>query len=243
MFGPVRNQGARPTCLAFAASDAHAALRPRWTPLSCEFAFFHAQRRAGRVPAQGALLSAVLETLREDGQPEEAGWPYLAQVPTDVTTWAPPTSVGEVFTRDGMTTSSAIKGVVQELDGGRPVILLLQLSAAFFRPGRDGVVDPAPGEAPERDRWNNKSTCRPLYVPRGDPYGGGRAELTFAWARSRCVATASGDLLTPASRCDRVYGGRRPRLAAMRGVPQVAVVIQTNDACLPHRREHRGSFP
>lgn len=152
MFGPVRNQGARPTCLAFAASDAHAALRPGWTPLSCEFAFFHAQRRAGRVPEQGALLSAMLETLREDGQPEEAGWPYLAQVPTDVTTWAPPTSVGEVFTRDGMSTSSAIKGVVQELDGGTPVILLLQLSAAFFRPGRDGVVDPAPGEAPERDR-------------------------------------------------------------------------------------------
>jgi hypothetical protein len=38
-LGAARNQGPRPTCLAFAASDAHAALRPGWSPLSCEFAF------------------------------------------------------------------------------------------------------------------------------------------------------------------------------------------------------------
>lgn len=116
MFGPVRNQGSRPTCLAFAASDAHAALRPGWAPLSCEFAFYHAQRRAGRSHGQGALLSATLETLREDGQPEEAGWPYLPKVPANVAEWAPPTSVGEVFARDGLTTSAAVNAVVQELD-------------------------------------------------------------------------------------------------------------------------------
>ena len=48
-FGDARDQGPRPTCLSFAASDAHAALRTGWTPLSCEFAFYQAQRRAGRV--------------------------------------------------------------------------------------------------------------------------------------------------------------------------------------------------
>lgn len=58
-FGPVRDQGDRPTCLAFAASDSHAGLRPGWAPLSCEFAFYHAQRRAGRSPAQGAVLPAM----------------------------------------------------------------------------------------------------------------------------------------------------------------------------------------
>jgi hypothetical protein len=72
-FGAARNQGARPTCLAFAASDAHAALRDGWVPLSCEYAFFQAQRRAGRMPNTGALLSSVLEALRKDGQPEESG--------------------------------------------------------------------------------------------------------------------------------------------------------------------------
>lgn len=152
MFGDVRNQGSRPTCLAFAASDAHAGIRPKWTPLSCEFAFYHAQRRSGRLPNQGALLSATLEALREDGQPEEAAWPYLGKVPVDVTTWVPPANIGETFARDGLTISATIDAAIQELSGGRPVILLLQLSAAFFHPGINGVIDPAHGEVPEPQR-------------------------------------------------------------------------------------------
>jgi hypothetical protein len=67
LFGPARNQGPRPTCLAFAASDAHAALRSGWAPLSCEYAFYHAQRRAGRPPSKGALLSSMLDAPRQDG--------------------------------------------------------------------------------------------------------------------------------------------------------------------------------
>ena len=88
-FGPVRDQGRRPTCLAFAASDSHAGVRSGWEPLSCEFAFYNAQRRAGRSPAQGALLSAMLDTLRIDGQPVEAGWPYLDSDSVHPTTWRP----------------------------------------------------------------------------------------------------------------------------------------------------------
>ena len=53
MFGPVRHQGIRPTCMAFAASDAHAAVRPDWVPLSCEFAYFHALKRDGGTRATG----------------------------------------------------------------------------------------------------------------------------------------------------------------------------------------------
>ncbi len=83
LFGPARDQGARPTCLAFAASDTHAGLRDGWAPLSCEFAFYAAQKRAGRPPTSGALLSTMLDALRLDGQPDEKGWPYLAAVPAD----------------------------------------------------------------------------------------------------------------------------------------------------------------
>lgn len=89
-LGEARNQGPRPTCLAFAVSDTHAALRSGWSPLSCEFVFYQAQRRAGRTPDNGATLSAMLATLREEGQPEEIGWPYLAETPTDSTLWSPP---------------------------------------------------------------------------------------------------------------------------------------------------------
>ena len=61
LFGPVGDQGPRPTCLAFAASDVHAALRSGWVPLSREYAFYQAQRRAVRPPSRGALLSSMLD--------------------------------------------------------------------------------------------------------------------------------------------------------------------------------------
>jgi len=150
-FGPARNQGPRPTCMAFAASDAHAGLRAGWTPLSCEYAFYQAQRRAGRPPDSGALLSSMLDALREDGQPEENGWPYLAATPTDTAAWVPPSTVGDLCRRAGEKSPASIDCLILELDKGRPVILLM-LSRAFFNPAARGVVHPAPGEAPEPAR-------------------------------------------------------------------------------------------
>ncbi len=151
-FGAARNQGPRPTCLAFAASDAHAALRTGWSPLSCEYAFYRAQQRAGRPPNTGALLSSMLQALREDGQPKESGWPYLPATPADVASWMPPREVGMLFGRNGATTPHSIDRVVQELDQGRPVIILLMLSRAFYQRNPQGVVDPAADELPEPDR-------------------------------------------------------------------------------------------
>ena len=101
MFGPVRDQGQRPTCLAFAASDTHAGMRPGWEPLSSEFAFYRAQRRAGRPPTTGAILAHMLDALRLDGQPLEAGWPYQSATPASAATWVPPLSPGPLFGRDG----------------------------------------------------------------------------------------------------------------------------------------------
>jgi len=148
LFGPARNQGARPTCMAFAASDAHAGIRSGWTDLSCEYVFYQAQRRAGRPPNVGALLSVMLETLRLDGQPAEAGWPYLSATP-DISTWSPPNPIGDVFRRNSARTHHAVGEVIQQLDNGQPVIVLLQLSRSFFRAGADGVVDLALGELPD----------------------------------------------------------------------------------------------
>ncbi len=45
-FGSARDQEGRETCLAFAMSDAHAAARgDPWSPLSCEYLFYHAKQR------------------------------------------------------------------------------------------------------------------------------------------------------------------------------------------------------
>lgn len=148
-FGPTRDQGKRPTCLAFATSDAHAALRDAWQALSVEFAFYHAQRRGGRQPSDGAILSTMLQAIREDGQPLETGWPYLTDTPADVTTWSPPASATPVFRRAGHGATGDVNAIIAELNKSKPVITLMRLSASFFRMPADGVIDEAPGEKPD----------------------------------------------------------------------------------------------
>lgn len=149
MFGPVRDQGQRPTCLAFAASDLHAAMRGAWSPLSCEFAFYHAQKRANRKPTEGATLAAMIDTLRHDGQPHETGWTYLPKLPTDLTQWVPPPGVSPLFKRAGEMGKDTVDAIVAELLQGRPVLTLLRLSRSFDWVGADGIVDQAVGERPE----------------------------------------------------------------------------------------------
>jgi hypothetical protein len=159
LFGPVRDQGSRPTCVAFAASDAHAALRPGWTPLSCEYAFFHAQRRGNLPPTGGARLSDMLDALREDGQPEEGGWPYLPALPALLATWLPPASPGPLYARNGGTALPSVDSVVAWLEQDRPAIILCTVSASFYAPGASGVVAPAPGERPDPQRRHALVAC------------------------------------------------------------------------------------
>ena len=151
LFGPARDQGQRPTCLAFAASDAHAALRTPWSPLSCEFAFYHAQRRAGRPPSKGALLGSMLATLKADGQPAEADWPYLDALPYDLSHYSPPSNA-TVFRRDGEARPDGLNEIIDQVEVGRPVLLLLMISDAFYLPSAAGVVVAPTGEGPDAER-------------------------------------------------------------------------------------------
>jgi len=149
LLGPVRDQGTRPTCLAFAASDAHAALRDGWCPLSCEYAFYHAHKRNGTTPDRGASLSSMLDALRVDGQPSESGWPYLDIVPSDLSHWVPPVDVGPRFGRNGIADTCFIPPILAALDSGKPVLLLTMLSQSFYAPSNGGLVDPANDEKPD----------------------------------------------------------------------------------------------
>ncbi|AZV18112.1 C1 family peptidase [Mesorhizobium sp. M7A.F.Ce.TU.012.03.2.1] len=151
-FGPARNQGARPTCLAFAASDTHAAARGEWSPLSCEYLFFQAQRRSSRLPTQGALPAAILGALKKAGQPEEDWWPYLPKSPEDENTWHPPGNSIPLYGRNGRGIAASIADVIGLIDKGTPLVLLMSLSRSFFRPTGEGVVTPAIGEQPEPER-------------------------------------------------------------------------------------------
>ena len=150
-FGPARDQGARPTCLAFAVSDAHAAMREQWAALSCEFAFYHAQRRAGRPPTAGSRLPEMLATLKEDGQPLESDWPYLASLPSDLDSYGPPEKV-VVFRRNGESRPVGVDEIITRLDADSPTVVLMMLSDAFYIPDALGVVRAAAGEGPDPAR-------------------------------------------------------------------------------------------
>lgn len=150
-FGPARDQGTRPTCLAFAASDTHAALRSPWSPLSCEFAYYHAQRRAGRPPTGGALLSHMLTALERDGQPVEADWPYLAALPAKLDVYRPPADV-TVYRRSGEPRAGRVDEIISSLDAGEPALVVMMLSDAFYTPNAEGVVIAPPTEGPDPSR-------------------------------------------------------------------------------------------
>jgi hypothetical protein len=139
-FGTARDQNPRPTCLAFAASDAHAGARPAWEPLSAEWAYYHAVKRDGGLPHEGATLNAMLAAVKSDGQPAESHWAYIKAPITDVSTWKPPASPAQLFFRDHGPCGATVQQVIEQLNVGTPVLMTMTLSDAFYRPDADGVI-------------------------------------------------------------------------------------------------------
>ena len=87
--------------MAFAASDVHAANRNGWDPLSTEWAYYHALKRDGGQPDDGVTLNNMMATIKSDGQPVEAEWPYIKAPIADVKSWKPPAlSKKKLFYRD-----------------------------------------------------------------------------------------------------------------------------------------------
>lgn len=149
-FGPARDQEQRPTCIAFAASDAHAGVRDGWDPLSAEWAYYHAVRRDGGSPEDGATLISMLKVLEIDGQPDEAGWPYIPTPIVDVAAWRPPRGVAPLFRRDGNFVTASLDEIIGKLNAAVPVLMSISISDAFYMPNREGIVDSAEKPDPTR---------------------------------------------------------------------------------------------
>lgn len=139
-FGPARDQDPRPTCMAFAVSDAHAAARGAWTPLSVEWAYYHALKHDGSKPHAGVTMTGMLTALRSDGQPEESAWPYIAEKFTDMSGWVPPPA-NPIYRRESTQRPASIDTIRQCLDTGEALVLTLSISRSFFRPKLGGVID------------------------------------------------------------------------------------------------------
>jgi hypothetical protein len=149
-FGPPRDQGMRPTCLAFATSDAHAAARGPWEELSCEYLYYRAKERENTHPTTGAKPSSVRQALEYDGQPIESNWAYLDAIPTDLMQWVPPSSVNTVFRRASTLLSGGFDEAWDSVEAGTPVLIVMTISNTFYTPDGDGVVNSIEAVDPAR---------------------------------------------------------------------------------------------
>ena len=146
-FGPARDQGARATCLAFAMSDTHAAMRG-WYALSCEYLFYQAKQRDGTPVDEGTTVSAARAALAHDGQPLETAWPYQTALPADETKWKPPVDIGVLYRRSSRRETPAFNRVWDAVEANHPSVVVMTVSTAFYVPSSDGVVDSNEPEDP-----------------------------------------------------------------------------------------------
>lgn len=146
---PVRHQGGRQSCLAFATSTAHEHLGRHAEALSVEYLYFHAvARTAGANPDAGCTMDAAAAALSEEGQPFEAEWAYQ---PTQLypPKWAPPVSVGTLRRATMSIRAPIIEEICGILDAGSTVVLGLLITDAFWFPDAAGIV---PMRAPDIER-------------------------------------------------------------------------------------------
>jgi C1A family cysteine protease len=126
--------------MAFAASDAHAASRPGWEPLSVEWAYYHALRLEGGSPDDGVTMQSMLTSIRDDGQPHDASWPYVNAPISDVAAWTPPSNAGALFHRESAAIASGVDALISTLDANIPVLFTMRLSDSFYTPDADGLI-------------------------------------------------------------------------------------------------------
>jgi len=146
-LGSARNQGSRPTCVAFAFSDGHAARRGALDPLSVEHLYYHAvQRTPGSDPRAGVSMPTSIAALVKDGQCAEIGWPYIDPL-VDPAAWAPPQEATPAFRRLSELASASTSTILAELDADSPVVIALLLGERFHTPNAQGRVVVGPNDA------------------------------------------------------------------------------------------------
>ncbi|MFN0008315.1 MAG: C1 family peptidase [Planctomycetota bacterium] len=129
----VRDQEARPTCLAHAVTAAHEHARGNAALLSPEYLYFFASTGA----SDGVSMNEVAGALEVEGQCQEVHCPYLPQDPPSG--WKPPTGL-TVFRRASKpenTTPAAVEDVIR---CGLAPVLGLTLPEPFFDPSTPWVI-------------------------------------------------------------------------------------------------------
>lgn len=149
-LGPVKDQGQRGTCVAFAATAGHELLRGDGEDLSEEFLHWAAKRRDGLPQqAEGTTLAAAARALAEAGQPPEAAWPYDERRDQWAASYCPPPGAEAAARTRRLAGGTALEptaaAVRAALVAGQAVLLGVRLFATWHRPGPGGRIErPAP---------------------------------------------------------------------------------------------------
>lgn len=130
LWGYVREQGGRSSCLACACSDAHMHAQNLDHPLSAEYLYFQAaQFMPGNDASRGLTFQAAQSALHDHGQPHEDEWPYQLVEPNP---WFPP-AVTTIWSADlTLDPTQQVSAIIGQIKSGKPVILAIRLAAGFL---------------------------------------------------------------------------------------------------------------
>lgn len=142
-FGAIRDQGPRPTCMAFSASDCHSFTRGSTEELSTEYAFYRAvQRMAKGDRTRGVAFDAMSSALELDGQPVETSWTYMTGL-TANDQWIIPNNIGPLFSQVSNPLVSGLPEVRRSIEAGIPVWTMMRIGESFFRLSGNSILQPA----------------------------------------------------------------------------------------------------
>ncbi len=136
-FGPVKDQGARPTCLSQALSAGHEYVRHSADRLSVEYLHYFS---TGGDLWGGSSIASARTALELKGQPEETLCPGFELDPP--TGWTPPPNL-HVFRRRSITVAATCANVERAIRETRVPVLGISLPRQFFDPASPWIIAPS----------------------------------------------------------------------------------------------------
>ncbi|MBF3409312.1 C1 family peptidase [Burkholderia pseudomallei] len=147
-LGASRNQGSRPTCLAFTTSDLNAFANS--TPhLSVEY-MCHYAAKLGQdwQPGDGFTMEQILAAVASPGQPEEGTYPYRGDS-HDAPLQVPPSNLLPLYASQPKKRALPLPDVVAHIRQGHAVGIVVAVTKSLFYP-TSGIVEFDPYVMPDQ---------------------------------------------------------------------------------------------
>ncbi len=131
-FPEVRDQGHRPACLAFAASDAHSNFQGFNQHLSVEYLIYYAYLEDGHQDySLGISTSAAIKALSREGQPFESDWPYN---PNQNSPLEPIAGLSPIYKVNYVKNLSwSVSEFIKILDERKAIVIGISIKETFFK--------------------------------------------------------------------------------------------------------------